>query len=114
MAEAISTLELPGTAETAGISDLDFLSAEEQATLRSLLTRIAIRKTSTVVDLNPNGKSGGKQLVTIIAPPDEIRSVEPGSPEWEEMDRILAQPEEFVEFEPITFTMKSSPPSRRK
>ncbi len=62
--------------------------------------------TSTIVDLNPSGKSGGKQLVTIIAPPDVITSVEPGSPEWEEMDRILARPEEFIEFGPFPVTMR--------
>jgi len=107
MADAISTLEPPVVAEPTRISDLDFLSPDEQEMFRTVLLRVTLRMPSVMLDLGRRGRPEDRQLVSIWSPPAVFRSIEPGSPEWEEMDRMEARKDEFVEFGPFPVTMRS-------
>jgi len=80
------------------ISDLDFLSADEQAQLKSLLARVAERMPAVVFDLGPNGKPGGQLLMTISTPYETFEWDDPTISEdvKREVKRRLAHPEEFI------------------
>lgn len=87
-------------------SSSEELTAEERRTFYKLLKRVTARAAGATIAVEPEDPTGEHQFFMSVKNP--IGSFDPKDPrpELEEFRRRLAHPEEFVEFEECSITVK--------
>ncbi len=79
-------------------SELDGLSADEQALLESLLARVAVRNPFVVVNFTPTDHGPRQMMMAATMPPEPFEWDDPSIDDAakREFKRRLAHPEEFI------------------